>query len=765
MGAVAASCAALLAGGAAAQDLCSVGLCVEAHHEPFDAVQMLQLNVGRAEPVKAGRSADPQPVNETDILGTYTPMRRTRQRPSTILDLQGVEENEAGDTAEFLDGLVSNFGMIAACVVMFMVLRMRYPSVYSYNAMLKDTPREPSNSFLSWITASLHLSTEEVAECAGLDSAMFLEFCTLCMKVLGIIGVPMVLVMCPLHYFVGGNKAVERLGKITMSNVIDGHPWLYYVHAVVVWAVCLVTQRWIYNAQSKFLTLRFKWLEELPFPRAVTVLVEGIPPEFRSDATLKSFFQKAFGAQQVKSAYVAKQCQELESMVAKRDAAKLAKRRAELLLEKSGRRPTVKPHMFAQPVDAIAHHTEELDVLEKKIADERARVKAQAENVGGVNSDSGFVTFTARREAEIAKNLAFTPDCREWVVSVPPEPSNIIWRDLQDPPALEFITAVIGYACLGGLYIGFTPICLGITNAAFLINMGPLQSYWASLAPTMGLTLFLSFLPTVMLLVFRCFLSLKADAWAQQKLQVWYFWFQVFFVILVTAVGNDITLFMKHVAESPLSVVTMLADQLPLSTHFYANYVVLQLSAHSMSLLRYVQLGKYLTFKNLWTEAEAREMAEPEDQDYYGMGSRFARMAIVMLISIIYGTLSPIITLLGCVHFALCRLIYGYLIVYSESRKPDLGGAFWSSALKHVWFGLLIYCALMTGVLLRRAPNVVPAVAAGCSMAYTAWSFMTYLDAFQWEKLAFSELVFKEESLKVVETGEVYVQKEMLDDA
>merc|ERR1719378_635489 len=99
---------------------------------------------------------------------------------------------------------------------------------------------------------------------------------------------------------------------------------------------------------------------------------------------------------------------------------------------------------------------------------------------------------------------------------------------------------MIGLGLTAALYFGYLPIVLLVTNIAKLINMGPLQPLWQGLAPTMGLQFMVAFLPTFLIIIFRSFFTLYADAYAQHKLQIWYFWFQVFFVILATSVGQDV---------------------------------------------------------------------------------------------------------------------------------------------------------------------------------------------------------------------------------
>jgi len=110
-------------------------------------------------------------------------------------------------------------------------------------------------------------------------------------KMLAIIGVPMTCIMCPLHYLFGdGGTPFDELGSITMGNVVYGHPWLYYVHALIVNVVTLFVIHVVYSAMPNFLRLRYNWLKHVSAPWCQTVLVEGIPPGWRTDAQLREFF-------------------------------------------------------------------------------------------------------------------------------------------------------------------------------------------------------------------------------------------------------------------------------------------------------------------------------------------------------------------------------------------------------------------------------------------------------------------------------------------
>jgi len=683
-------------------------------------------------------------VSEDDLRNT-TDTLITTPAPNVTAggagELTGVTMNAAGDLAAFISACVMNGVMWFIAVAVASCLRVKYPEIYANNALCEITKIRPDlSSYLGWIRGSLDTSIEDAKDAIGLDNALLLEFSNLCMRILGTIAVPLVCIMCPLHLFCGGDRAGEdHLSAIAMGNVVDGHPWLYYCHAVCVWYTTLVTTFYIYSAQRKFVKLRFQWLKDLGNPRASTVLVEGIPDEYCSDAKLKEFFCAAFGSGSVREAHMVKHTDELCSMVNQLEASELSLNEMEKKQQAEGQPQFIrKGSFFGEEVNAIQHYEEKINSLKEDISKERSRIKELSPTVGGINGHNGFVTFFHEKTKETAIHIQFSEDASEWNVSMPPDPKDIRWTDLKSDATLGKFWMFIGYACVFGLYIGFMPICIFVTNLANSIQLGPV---WAAFAPTLGLLIFLSFLPTFLLLIFHVCFKLGADAESQHKLQVWYFWFQVFFVILVTAIGTSLVKFFSTIAQDPFSIFKLLADQLPWATHFYMNYLVLQIATHSTNFTRYVTLSKYIMFKKLYDDETARALAEPEDQDYYGLGGRSARFAINMLIGLIFSTLSPLCAVLGFINFAVCRLLYGYMIVFAETKKPDLGGVFWVSKLKHVQFGLIIYCVLMIGVLNFRAPTYGPMIVAIPSLFF-AWMRLAQFDStFQWETLPFKEVM------------------------
>merc|ERR1711972_1052098 len=122
---------------------------------------------------------------------------------------------------------------------------------------------------------------------------------------------------------------------------------------------------------------------------------------------------------------------------------------------------------------------------------------------------------------------------------------------------------------------------------------------------------------------------------------------------------------------------------------------------------------------------------------------------------IVFGTLSPPMNPLGWVNFRICKIVYGYLYAFAETKKPDLGGVFWVTQLEHLLWGCIVYSILMTGVLWERsyassvihhgnrsflgAPeSLAPAIPAAMCLPTILYCYLRlrkFRTQFAWEKL------------------------------
>lgn len=677
----------------------------------------------------------------------------------------GIKLNGKGDFAAFWAGLATDIALLVGCYIAFLILRKVYPLMYQGNQecveKLKDGRLKLSESLFSPIMASFRVCVDDIVEVAGLDHGMLIQFSTFVMNHMMLIGIPALLVLSPLYAFSGGHAANSRLSVIGFANVKERSLVCYPV-AGFVWYVVLATQIHVFRVQEKeFMNRRKGWLMRMPMPRSHTILVESIPSEYRTVEAISAFFEEIFGPGCLKDVNFIRSCGVLQSCITTRDQCSQDLHEHEFQWDKSGEVDEGKQTKLTKALEAAA----------AKVHEEREKVLKSLEGILG----SAFITFQDQKQSIMALNMRYTADDEEFVVSVPPDPSDVRWSDLEMDPRRVAASQTVGYGLIAAIFFGFIPIVAGITNLltlesvskvgfldSFFQNNPNLGALWDGLASSIGLNLFMSFLPTFLVMIFNACFALKADAWEQHYIQQWYFYFLVVYVLLVTAVGTSLWDRVTELVENPTGLLQMLAESLPAATHFYLNYVPLQWGTHGTNMLRYMNLFKFLGFRKVCSDETAQAKAEPEDQDYYGMGSRSARHTLIAVTGLVFCTLSPLITVLCFINGAVCRYLYSYLFVYAETRKADLGGVFWMTQMRHIQQGLLIYIILMTGVLLERANSIIPAIIAGSSAVVWLYTYRRFNHAFHLENLPLKEIKASSSLEKRLTVKTEYVQPELI---
>jgi len=180
----------------------------------------------------------------------------------------------------------------------------------------------------------------------------------------------------------------------------------------------------------------------------------------------------------------------------------------------------------------------------------------------------------------------------------------------------------------------------------------------------------------------------------------------------------------------------------------------MQWTCMAIDALRYSNLLTYLIKSRSYDRERAIELSEPEDTDYYGIGGRASRFTLMLVVGLVFSTLSPCILVLCFFDAFLRRVIYGYLLVFSETRKPETGGDTWVLCLNQVQQAMIIYWALMIGVIAHHTDGSGPVLLALPSIlfyGYTYWRFHTGL---RWETLPF-HWVCCEKYLKGAEAGKM----------
>jgi len=508
---------------------------------------------------------------------------------------------------------------------------------------------------------------------------------------------------------------------------------------------------------------RIAWLKRMPFPRSNTILVENIEQAYCSDAKLRDYFNEAFDEDVVEEAYVVRDTTKLLALLKTLKEHKGLLEDAEVKMgDGEEARPVHRLHSLdshlGEEVDSINFYTERVKTLEGEVAAERAQIRAVVDG-GALNQllycNSGFVTFRKRVNCEHALKHQFSRDRDTFVVSAPPDPRDIRFPSLQADHLVAPARYVLGYLSVAGIFFSFLPLVAAISSVTSLQHLSSvvplldwiikehsnLAKVWDGLASSMMLTTLMSLVPMFLIMIFEHFFVLKAEMWMQHKVQQWYFRFLVVFVLLVTCIGTSLSAAVEDILEDPSSIIWRMADSMPQSTNFYLEFFLTQTAAHVGFLSRLTTLVKFLMFKPLVGVVRAKELCEPEDQAYHGIGSRSAMLVLLLVTALVFCTLQPLICVLCFVFFAVARLVYGNLFLLAENPKVDLGGVFWVTQLQQTQQGLVIYVLLMCGVLFRRARGYGPGAIALSSLAFVAQTYNRFDHAYPWEGLPFAEVV------------------------
>eukprot|EP00434_Breviolum_minutum_P010285 symbB.v1.2.009076.t1/scaffold555.1/size222420/21 len=639
-----------------------------------------------------------------------------------------VKQNTSHDTESFGFALLTSLAILAGCSAIFHVVYQRFPALYDVSLEFKDArpARLVPSGIYGWMRASFNLRLDETLDDIGMDQTMLLEFTHFGMKAMFGIGVPAMVVLAPLHST--STHDDDLLSWISLSNADE--EWIIWVHVCFVWYVVLFMLYLVWHVQRR----QVRWLLSQQEPMATSLLVEGIPEKNRTEEDLAKFFNKIFDKPVVKAASFVRDTSRLLPLLEERDQV------SEELAEE------VCLHQQSQHgARSDPSHLRQMEDLEKRYKYLAAEVEEVAELIFCSQNfayDAAFVTFCDRRHAEFARRLKYSENPNVYRVGMAPEPSDVNFSSFSNTTAnLVKGRALLGRLLVACVFFFFLPVVIGISSMLSVDSLSQLvpglkdwasehtwlMAAWEALWGTSLLSMLMDLVPWILQQVFKRFYRLRSGAKCQHKIQRWYFTFLVVFVLLVTAVGTSLFEAAARFAQAPLQVWWLLADQLPHATTFYLRYSVLLWGTPFIDLIRCMPLLRFWRALSAGESAHiAKQQAEPEDQAFHGIGARSARWTLHLVMGLTLCSLQPFIPVILGFGFLFRRLLFGFLIVFVETHKSDLGGHFWRVQMQHTQLGLVIYIVVMTLILIDREESRLAAIMAGSSGFFVALFWFWY---------------------------------------
>eukprot|EP00300_Choanocystis_sp_HF-7_P018256 c19985_g1_i1.p1 GENE.c19985_g1_i1~~c19985_g1_i1.p1 ORF type:complete len:310 (-),score=45.57 c19985_g1_i1:35-943(-) len=230
-------------------------------------------------------------------------------------------------------------------------------------------PPMPSTKILSWAWAARRVRDSELLERIGPDAFVIIRTIRVCYRICLFGTLVGLLITTPI--FVTGQANLDvgtpaQRDPINMYSIQHLSPekdesrlWAVVFLAYVILSHALYVIR---DECTKIVMLRRRFViqgaEDVLVQSRYSVMVENIPPEFRSNAALKAYFEAIF-PDQVHSAIVLRDVRELNALVVKRNAASLLLEKALLKYNLTGDRPRVVrwSKCSRRKIDAIEEHT------------------------------------------------------------------------------------------------------------------------------------------------------------------------------------------------------------------------------------------------------------------------------------------------------------------------------------------------------------------------------------------------------------------------
>lgn len=704
-------------------------------------VEVALTTTSKIEPYIA---VDPFSANVTRFIN-YTQVNEERAEHS-VKYLGIAQKFQLSNWRYFVAALVISFVGTLTLVCCFSCLRKNYVLLYSYHSWEEQTPYPASTKMFGWISNSVKLQTQEVMRFAGLDAAMFLRFTTMCLKAFASIAILIILVYLPLHCLFG----IAGDDTQYLLSIDDLQPdlfWIWWVHSGVMLLVIIIASYFILDEMRAFLPFRFLWLQTMPYPRCQTVLVENLPLGLRTESRLKDFFNTVLGKNAVQQCSIVRNAGFLAKHWEETQYWKSYITDAEQRARRSGKRPMISVN--GDSLDEIAYYERKAGDAKLKCDQERRYLKTQEGFQGEhpILSSSAFVTFVSAKDTEIARLMVYAPTT-DIVLSVPPDPSDVVYTDLVMNERQRTIFSVLGVILMVVVFAIYSLIIMGIAclgDATVVEKMSRefdwirdwpfLEDIWDGTFQPLMMTLVLLFLPMLLGLVLPLFFPQKSQAFAQYLLQRVYYPMLFFFAVVFNCLGFSMLESVRDVFSTPQRVHNWIVQQWIDSSTFYVKFLALQWITMSVGLLRLVPMAKFCWYRRKYHPALTRELSEPEDPSLYGIGSRSAYLAFLATVTLIFCQISPLVGVLGFHTFAFNRVIYGYLLVFTETRKPDLGGMYFVQQLRQLFLGLHVFAILMAGYITYNSNQVGPTVLAWVGFLLLLYLYFVDFMRIQWETL------------------------------
>ncbi|RFU76151.1 duf221 domain-containing protein [Trichoderma arundinaceum] len=266
------------------------------------------------------------------------------------------------------------------------------------------------------------------------------------------------------------------------------------------------------------------------------------------------------------------------------------------------------------------------------------------------------------------------------------------------------ITAAIIFWSIPSAFIGI------VSNIDFLTKEVPFL-HWVDKLPSFVKGVIGGFLPPFALSVLMALVPILLRICAAQAgipsliigelfTQNAYFAFQVVQVFLVTTITSAASGALQSIIQDPLSIQSLLAQNLPKASNFYLSYILIQcLATGGTGLLQVFSLIRHHIVVKTTDIPRRRFMAwrKLRPARWGGIFPVFTNMGVIALS---YACIAPLILVFCAGGMAFMGLVWKYNLIYVFDTTTDSRGLFYPRALQQLIIGLYLAEICLVGLLI-----------------------------------------------------------------
>ncbi|KAI0366794.1 DUF221-domain-containing protein [Pilatotrama ljubarskyi] len=321
--------------------------------------------------------------------------------------------------------------------------------------------------------------------------------------------------------------------------------------------------------------------------------------------------------------------------------------------------------------------------------------------------NSAFVLFNQQIAAHMAAQvLTHHMPYRMAGKSVGLAPEDVVWSNLNmNPYEVRVRTAVswcitIGLIILWAFPVAFIgavsnvhSLCATYSWLAWLCDLpSVIVGIISGILPPALLAVLNMLLPIILRLLAR-FEGVTQRTTIELSLMSRYFLFLVFNSFLIVTLSSGIIASLPQLLNNPGSIPSLLAQYLPKASNFFLTYIILQgLSGTASGFLQVVPLVLYYVKLFILGSTPRSIYQIKYTLRSVAWGTLFPSITLLVVITLAYSIISPIINGLSAVTFFLFYQMYKYLFLWQldGQKTGETGGLFFPRAIQHLFVGLYL---------------------------------------------------------------------------